>query len=284
MAVGNISDDVWHTVEYVDFGIYMERFKIIDFLPRLHHVYEIHSLPSNWPSATSSVMGLRNLRKTAIRCDPIHLWKLQCPSLQSLTVSDIDKTPQSQRDVPQPAEFPSLISLTVITRRPHTWINNMSSPRLASLSVTLSSSFNDNYLLKSTDLSKFSLLRQFVLETACDDETMIAFLEALPQVTSVTMIYRMFPCNFGYKMIIRLAEMNTGSICCPDLQVLTVGAQRRFLDKEGAERLGPAIGDMLRTRKEYGSPIQRLQIFCKEGSSINPDLMDEECVRISYCS
>lgn len=263
----SISNSVWSSVRYIALKNYIPKEQLERIAQALSNVYEISAMPRGWPSSATTTTTFRYLKKATLACDPASLCRLQCPALEELCVHDV---PSPANDTTLEAlfsEFPALISFVLFSHRPHTWLSSLLSPRLTTLQVHMDAPYPDRELLKEAELSKFSLLRNFLLGDQCDDETRIAFLENLPQATSVVLLFYERDAQFGHMLISRLMEFRQGFVFCPKLQSLVIGDGHHRLNPRQLGALGPMIRDMIYTRERHGSPIKNLKVLCSRACS-----------------
>ncbi|PVF92113.1 hypothetical protein CPB86DRAFT_238987 [Serendipita vermifera] len=267
MQMESISNSVWSSVRYIALKNYIPKEQLERIAQKLSNVHEISAMPRGWPSSATTTTTFRYLKKATLACDPASLCRLQCPALEELCVHDVpspanDTTPDSVF-----TEFPALTSFLLFSHRPHIWLSSLLSPDLTTLQIHMDAPYPDRELLKEAELSKFSLLRNFLLGDQCDDETRIAFLENLPQATSVVLLFCERDARFGYTLIPRLTGFRRGFVCCPKLQSLVIGDGHHRLNPRQLGALGPMIGDMMHARERHDSPIKSLKVLCSTACS-----------------
>jgi hypothetical protein len=277
MQMESIADRVWLTVQCAILRNYVPATQIERILQKLSNVHEVSGIPRCWPSNATPSTTFRHLRKVNLTCDPISFRQLQCPSLEELHVLDHYGVSDDPDQSPLFSEFPLLISFNLSSQRPHLWLSNLSLPKLTTLHVHLNAPYDDKELLKKVGLNRFPLLKDFLLQNRGDDMTILAFLEELPQVTSINLLFSPDDAYFGHTLIPRLAEFNKGFSLCPQLQRFVIGDPSCMLDKHSLTELSPMLKHMVLARKTHGSTIKDLQIYC---SRVNP--FDQDLVRKGY--
>ncbi|PVF91059.1 hypothetical protein CPB86DRAFT_426763 [Serendipita vermifera] len=231
---------------------------------KLVNVEKITHFPFNWPSNTTPQGISLHLRTASLNCHPLHIRRIQWPSLETLFVGERDVPgapigPQltyfddSKAKLTQ-ITFPMLKSLYINSDHPLQWLSNVSAPRLTMLFIQWVHE-SDIELPNDLIFSPFPSIENIQFRTTCDDEEIISLLKLMPNVTVANISPMSTRSDFGLGLLRSLTETENDSLLCPKLNNLTLGfpPQRVHTPKVTLE---PEIKRLIEMEKRTISSLQ----------------------------
>jgi hypothetical protein len=261
----NLSERVWQGITSIKLDYNTTTRLLDDIISKIPHIENLEVIPDYWPSNSTPQTALDLLRVVTLRCRSDDFRRIHWNALDKLIVRDSEQRSWiSDHSLPS-TTLPMITSFSLTTHRPEEWLFNISMPNLSALYITFESREPNGGIFKRLPPSTFPKVEELklYLTTAMDDEDKIGLLEALPNVTSVTITIDDREANHGPELFRRLMDYDGVFELCPKLQALQIGdLYRGFYTKKTV--LVPLIKRMVTTRAKKGLPLQKMEVFWRK--------------------